>query len=184
MRGKPWTKDEDELLSSRFPREGITPELISTLGRSKYSIRGRVCWLGLKMIPEFKQVKWRKVQKIREDSRFYAGYKCISGAYISRLKRHAIERALECTLLDGSDDSFKYLYSIIEKACPLSGFPLIFPSSGTDKSGTASLDRIDSTKGYVKGNVRWVHKNINAMKWNLSDEEFFNLVQTIVKRYS
>ena len=38
--------------------------------------------------------------------------------------------------------------------------------------GTASLDRIDSTKGYTKNNIQWVHKTINKMKNVLHDEEF------------
>jgi len=37
---------------------------------------------------------------------------------------------------------------------------------------TASLDRIDSTKGYIEGNVWWVHKDVNLMK-NILSEEYF-----------
>jgi hypothetical protein len=37
---------------------------------------------------------------------------------------------------------------------------------------TASLDRIDSSKGYVEGNVQWVHKSTNYMKQAMKDEEF------------
>jgi len=37
---------------------------------------------------------------------------------------------------------------------------------------TASLDRIDSTKGYEAGNVQWVHKVVNIMKSDHSDAEF------------
>src|SRR5436190_1477500 len=32
---------------------------------------------------------------------------------------------------------------------------------------TASIDRIDSSLGYVRGNVQWVHKDVNRMKWVL-----------------
>lgn len=37
---------------------------------------------------------------------------------------------------------------------------------------TASLDRTNSYKGYLKNNVKWVHKTVNKMKQNLSEEEF------------
>ena len=37
---------------------------------------------------------------------------------------------------------------------------------------TASLDRIDSSKGYEVGNVQWVHKKINQMKMDLSETAF------------
>lgn len=38
--------------------------------------------------------------------------------------------------------------------------------------GSASLDRIDSTKGYTAGNIQWVHKEVNFMKWELHEAEF------------
>ena len=47
---------------------------------------------------------------------------------------------------------------------------------------TASLDRIDSTKGYVEGNVQWVHKDINKMKNNFSNEYFLNLCKLVIKK--
>lgn len=55
-------------------------------------------------------------------------------------------------------------------ACALTGVPLTFDGaySGID----ASLDRIDSTRGYVVGNVQWVHKAINMMKGTLKEPEF------------
>jgi hypothetical protein len=37
---------------------------------------------------------------------------------------------------------------------------------------TASLDRKDSSKGYTKDNVQWIHKTINFMKGQMSDQEF------------
>jgi len=37
---------------------------------------------------------------------------------------------------------------------------------------TASLDRIDSTKGYTIDNVQWVHTIVNRMKWNTDENEF------------
>jgi hypothetical protein len=38
--------------------------------------------------------------------------------------------------------------------------------------GTASLDRIDNSKGYIVGNVWWVHKDINTMKMDFPLEQF------------
>jgi hypothetical protein len=34
------------------------------------------------------------------------------------------------------------------------------------------LDRIDSSQGYVSGNVQWVHTIINFMKTSLPQREF------------
>jgi hypothetical protein len=40
------------------------------------------------------------------------------------------------------------------------------------QKGTASLDRIDSLVGYIKGNVQWVHKDVNVSKMDF-DESYF-----------
>lgn len=55
--------------------------------------------------------------------------------------------------------------------CALTGLALHIGTSATDR-GTASLDRIDSAKGYVPGNVQWVHKDVNLMK-NKFDQDYF-----------
>lgn len=58
-----------------------------------------------------------------------------------------------------------------DRKCALSGLPIYFGETGTCPT-TASLDRIDSSKGYIKGNVQWVHKRINIMKNRFSQDEF------------
>ena len=45
---------------------------------------------------------------------------------------------------------------------------------------TASLDRIDSSKGYTIDNIQWLHKDINKMKWDFSQEKFLELCKKIV----
>lgn len=63
--------------------------------------------------------------------------------------------------------------------CALSGLDLKFPERSKDLSWTASLDRIDSSKGYVDGNVQWVHKDVNMMKRVYSQEYFIKLCKLI-----
>jgi len=46
---------------------------------------------------------------------------------------------------------------------------------------TASIDRIDSNKGYVKGNVQFVALGINYMKRNFSNEEAIKMINLILK---
>ena len=43
------------------------------------------------------------------------------------------------------------------------------------------IDRIDSSKGYVKGNVQWVHKNVNLMKGKFDQEYFIEMCKKITK---
>lgn len=57
--------------------------------------------------------------------------------------------------------------------CALTGLPISF----TDKS--ASLDRIDSNLPYVKGNIQWVHKDVNVMKNGYSLDYFIKMCKLI-----
>ena len=65
--------------------------------------------------------------------------------------------------------SIEYAWNVLIKQdnkCALSGINLSFCTSRLDRTSvqTASLDRIDSNKGYVEGNIQWIHKTINKMK--------------------
>jgi len=69
-----------------------------------------------------------------------------------------------------------------ERKCALSGLHLTFPKNNNKeelKKSTASLDRIDSSKGYTKDNVQWVHKDINRMKNVYSQEHFIEMCRRV-----
>lgn len=86
--------------------------------------------------------------------------------------------------------TIEYLWDLFVKQnqyCNLSGLLLSFPASCRDRYNgnyTASLDRIDSTKGYVVGNVQWLHKDINMMKQALTQNKFIEYCNLIVRRMS
>ena len=63
--------------------------------------------------------------------------------------------------------------------CALSGVSIQFPKNRDQYGGTASLDRIDSKKGYILGNVQWVHKDINSMKNVFEQSYFIELCQKV-----
>ena len=66
------------------------------------------------------------------------------------------------------------------KKCNLTGMDIRLPLYGTDKEWTASLDRIDAKKGYMIGNIQWVHKDLNRIK-NIFDEKYFiSICQKVV----
>lgn len=78
------------------------------------------------------------------------------------------------------------LYLKQNRKCNLTGVSIEFSTNIRDERGkqTCSLDRIDSSKGYVEGNVQWVHKIINIMKNSLTQEDFIEwcgLVQDWMK---
>lgn len=76
----------------------------------------------------------------------------------------------------------EYVWNIFELQkgkCALSGVELDF---GTHKEdyGIASLDRIDSDKGYIKGNIQWVHRDVNFMKQSMSDNDLIDWCRKII----
>lgn len=103
----------------------------------------------------------------------WSGYNSISGTIFNHLKQSAKIRNIDFKI------DIEYLDRLWVKSkgkCSLSGIDITLKNS---LSGTASLDRIDSSKGYIKGNVQWVHKNINIMKRSIDQEEFIALCRLV-----
>ena len=64
----------------------------------------------------------------------------------------------------------------------MSGIDILFADScENSKYTSASLDRIDSSKGYIEGNVQWVHKDINKIKTDMSDNKFIEWCKLIAE---
>lgn len=74
--------------------------------------------------------------------------------------------------------SIKETFELFEKQnhlCSILRIPLFFERNNI----TASLDRIDSSRGYMEDNIQWVHKVINVMKNKLSNMELINISKYI-----
>jgi len=67
-----------------------------------------------------------------------------------------------------------------EKKCALSG--ILLEIDNQHHQNTASIDRIDSSKGYVKGNIQWVHKHINFMKRTYSQDYFIDMCKKVANK--
>ena len=114
-----------------------------------------------------------------KDNPSWRGYGDLSGEFIAGFKAHARRRNIPFSV------SNKYLWDLYRKQngkCSLSGvsLSLVEPRYFGVYQRTASLDRIDSTKGYIEGNVQWVHKTINLMKLDLSEPEFIKWCQIVI----
>lgn len=87
--------------------------------------------------------------------------------------RNALKCFKECNL------TLEYLKQIWEQQdgiCPYTGLKLYLPTwkkvgNAEQMWCRASLDRIDSSKGYVVGNVQFISTPINLMKSTMSDLE-------------
>lgn len=102
----------------------------------------------------------------------YRGTVNIPMSYFSRLQRGLVRRTktLSCEL---SIDDLQNLWNKSNGLCALSGLPISF----TER--TASIDRIDSSVGYTVENTQFVHKHINKMKMDLSEDLFKSLCASV-----
>lgn len=123
-----------------------------------------------------------KMCRICRSNRRLKLYKELPLLYFKRIKIGALDRNLKFTITP------KYIYDLFIQQrgfCILSGvkiefFPVSLRTQKGRRNHTASLDRIDSTRGYIKGNVQWVHKRVNAMKMDMNDKEFIEWCKLIV----
>ena len=115
-------------------------------------------------------------KKFRGSHNNWKGCGDISGETFNKIKGCAKTRDIPFDL------TIEYIWKLFlnqKKKCALTGLELKFRTSSYKYDGTASLDRIDSLKGYIEGNVQWVHKDINKMKQNLSDVDFIQYCKLV-----
>ena len=113
----------------------------------------------------------------------YKGYKEITGRFFNSIKRGAVSRKLIFNI------TIEKIWDLFEKQnrkCALSNIPIQFGIGNNKKSKkykdrTASLDRIDSSKGYIYSNIQWIHKDINYMKRYYKQQYFIDLCKKIAE---
>lgn len=118
------------------------------------------------------------VQKSRQ---VYADVKGLSGSRWYRIVHNARTRGIDFELTAADAVA---LFEQQQRRCALTGWPITLPEKPPGTRGTGSLDRIDSLKGYVPTNVQWVHKDINRMKQNLSEDRFVELCAAVIRHRS
>ena len=113
------------------------------------------------------------------DNRGWKGVGEISGYYWSRLRCGAIHRNIKFEV------DIEYAWELWESQngrCALTNLPIcLLEDKKSEHNRTASLDRIDNSIGYTRGNIQWVHKDINRIKSNLSQDRFIELCFLIEK---
>lgn len=104
----------------------------------------------------------------------YRGIGDLSGYFWASIKASAKSRCLSFEI------SKEFAWNLFVKQggkCAISNVDIIMSDSRKNRNienHTASLDRIDSNKGYVEDNVWWVHKHVNKMKQGYSFEHFID----------
>lgn len=101
--------------------------------------------------------------------RHWAGYKKLPKTVFNTIEKNAKIRNIEFLV------TIEELGELFEKQgerCAVTGEDIRF-GINTKSRRTASIDRIDNSKGYSIDNVRWVHVRVNQMKNDMTDKDLY-----------
>jgi len=120
------------------------------------------------------------VDKMGSKNPNWKGIKEIPGSWIRKFQRKD-RKQKEFSITK------EYVYDLWNKQnkkCALSNLPIDFKNLENSRwlVCSASLDRIDSSKGYVEGNVQLVHKDINRMKNDFNQDYFIKICKLIASK--
>lgn len=113
-------------------------------------------------------------KKNKSNKKIYKNYNDISSYFIYSLNQSAKNRNLK---LEISPEDIWNLYIYQDRKCALSGWDILF--SLNREKNTASVDRINSSQGYTIDNIQIVHKDINILKMNWSEEYLYKMCNSI-----
>lgn len=130
---------------------------------------GRKCHLD-----EATRGNWKCKSCSNKDNNFKGKYHAIPHTWFATKQRGGISRGYQWEL---TIEDIWNLYEEQEGVCALSGVPIGWSVKGL--TATASIDRIDSSEGYILENVQLVHKDINFMKQQFDQEYFINMCKAV-----
>ena len=100
--------------------------------------------------------------------------------FISGVLNHAVRRKRHL----GCDIDLIYLMNLYEKQegkCAISGVEMTYMAGFGRTSTNISIDRIDSSKGYLRGNVQFVCDVVNRMKQDMAQKELYDWCEKILR---
>ena len=129
------------------------------------------------------QQKVRREYRINNNEKFNEYYR----AYRERNPEKQIFRAARDRAKKRSMEfSIEVSDIVIPDICPVLNIPIVC-KAGRGKPGgnmnSPSLDRIDNSKGYVKGNIQVISHMANSMKFTASPEQLKLFAEWINKTY-
>jgi hypothetical protein len=154
--------------------------LIKVVGKSKNGTHKWLCQCkcgneAVVTTPQLKSGKTKSCgcykKRKKSEHHLWKGYCDISGRLVSEIRLRAKKKGLAFTI------DAKFLWELLQKQdsrCALSGTHINIDNN-------ASVDRINSKKGYTKNNVWWVDKDINKMKMDLPLKRFIELCEKVAR---
>lgn len=107
-------------------------------------------------------------------------YKDIRTSWFKGFKSSAADRGLDFEI------SIEDVWEVFEEQdfkCALTGWDIGWAKSGHPQQSTASIDRIDSSLGYVLGNIQIVHKHVNMMKQHYDNDYFIETCKAVAEQH-
>jgi len=110
-------------------------------------------------------------QRLRKGQRNHAwkGTKDVSGKVLSKLKRDAKTRNI----------SFEITIEDIQRKLEEQNYKCGYTGWSVEFGNNASVDRIDSSKGYTTDNIHIVDKTVNIAKRDYSHEYFIKMCKAV-----
>lgn len=131
------------------------------------------CIKNPKLIQEASDRKIKEWNKLSPIERYHRNKKVLVGDLSSGYWTNIINNAKTRNLEFSITPEYAWMLFVNQNyKCSLSGIDL---NLKTIYEITASLDRINSSLGYVESNVQWVHKDINIMKNVLKNDDFIDI---------
>lgn len=120
----------------------------------------------------------QRLNKLRKKRKQFYGLEILLIKVINRCKRKSIDINL-------TFDDLLIQWKKQKGLCFYTGVQLELPTNETDKYDEfiASIDRIDSNIGYIPGNIQFVLKDVNFLKWTLSHERFIEMCHLVAKNF-
>ena len=100
----------------------------------------------------------------------------ISGQWFCRIKKTATKKNLE---FDLTKEYLNELYEKQDGKCALTRLPIKISFGNQAIGSTASLDRINPSRGYTKNNVQFLHVDVNYMK-NVFNQDYFIYICNLI----
>lgn len=119
----------------------------------------------------------KKLNSRGSKNKKWSGYGDIGGRQWHCINREADRRKLNISV---TIEDIWEVFLAQERKCRFTGILLTMWGKKDGKQiGNACLDRIDSTKGFVKDNIQWIDKRLQLVKRNLTDAAFIEMCEDV-----
>ncbi len=118
-------------------------------------------------------------------SRYYHSHKeIVANRVRENVPKYLWRSCLDTSRKKGYDFNIEVEDIIIPEVCPYLNEPITSISGKKFVPTNPSVDRIDSTKGYVKGNIQVISRQANIMKSNASKSQLLIFAKNILRLHS